>query len=394
MLMNILHKFLYLTTLLIFFSGCTTDEPAGLSDAELILAIIDYEDKIEVDMESLPMVARSTMEENYFSEYYYLNTYKASTLGYEVFIAGKPGRLGKRSEVYFDITGNKLDYAEYERDIMSNDDDFYNRDESGDKRDWDCFTIHFPITVTLSDGYTYNFDSEESVKEYYDTYEIDGEINIAFPITVTDKDGEAIVIESDESLEEVYRGCYNHERDIVIEQKCFSLVYPVFYQLPDGSLIEVLADDEDSWAEVNAWYDENPESSERPTLQYPVAIMYEYEYEDSEDDLVVTINNEEEMINAREDCREFVFDEGEDCYEYSYPITYVLPDDSTVEIASSDDENGWGLIRSFYEENPMAEEEPILQFPLEIVFQGDMVFVFDTNAEYVSFLEENCNRLD
>ena len=167
--------------------------------------------------------------------------------------------------MYFDITGNKLNYAEYERDIMSNDDDFYNRDESGDKRDWDCFTIHFPITVTLSDGYTYNFDSEESVKEYYDTYEIDGEINIAFPITVTDKDGEAIVIESDESLEEVYRGCYNHERDIVIEQKCFSLVYPVFYQLPDGSLIEVLADDEDSWAEMNAWYDENPESSIRPT---------------------------------------------------------------------------------------------------------------------------------
>ena len=218
--------------------------------------------------------------------------------------------------------------------------------------------------------------------------------NIAFPITVIDKDGEAIVIESDESLEEVYRGCYNHERDIVIEQKCFSLVYPVFYQLPDGSLIEVLADDEDSWAAMTAWYDENTESVERPTLQYPVVIMYEYDDEYSEDDLVVTINNEEEMIIAREDCREFEFDEVDDCYEYSYPITYILPDYSTVEIASSDDENAWGLIRRFYEENPEVEGEPTLQFPLEIVFQGDMVVVFDTNSEYVSFLEENCNRLD
>ena len=394
MLMNFLYKLFYLITLLIFFSGCTTDEPAGLSDAELILAIIDSEDKIEVDMESLPMVARSTMEDNYLSEYYHLNTYKASTLGYEVFIAGKPGRLGKRSEVYFDITGNKLDYAEYERDIMSNDDDFYNRDESGDKRDWDCFTIQYPITVNLNDGYTYTFDSEESIKEYYDAYEIDEEMNIAFPITVIDKDGEAIVIESDETLEEVYRGCYNHEIDIGIEQKCFSLVYPVFYQLPDGSLIEVLADDEDSWAAMTAWYDENTESVERPTLQYPVIIMYEYDDEYSEDDLVVTINNEEEMINAREDCRAFEFDEGEDCYEYSYPITYILPDDSTVEIAHSDDENPWDLIRRFYEENPEVEGEPILQFPLEIVFQGDMVFVFETNAEYESFVEENCNRLD
>ena len=65
-----------------------------------------------------------------------------------------------------------------------------------------------------------------------------------------------------------------------------------------------------------------------------------------------------------------------------------------MQIASSDDENAWGLIRRFYEENPEVEGEPILQFPLEIVFQGDMVVVFDTNSEYISFLEENCNRQD
>ena len=392
--MKFLNKLFYLLHLVLFFSGCTKDEPKGLSDAELILAIIDAEDKIEVDMESLPMVARSTMEDNYLSEYYHLNTYKASTLGYEVFIAGKPGRLGKRSEVYFDITGNKLDYAEYERDVMSNDDDFYNGDESGDRRDWDCFTIQYPITVTLSDGYTYTFESEEAVKEYYDAYEIDEEMYIAFPISVIGNDGEAIVIENDEALKEAYRGCYSGERDIVIEQKCFSLVYPVSYQLPDGSLIEVLADNEDSWAEMNAWYDENPESTERPTLQYPVVIMYEEDDEGSEDALMVTINNEDEMISAREDCLELEFDDVDECYEYSYPITYILPDDSTVEIASSDDENAWGLIRRFYEENPEAEGEPILQFPIEIIFQGDMVFVFETNAEYASFVEENCNRQD
>ena len=261
-------------------------------------------------------------------------------------------------------------------------------------RDRDCFTIQYPITVTLSDGYTYTFESEESVKEFYDAYEIDEEMYIAFPISVIGNDGEAIVIENDEALKEAYRGCYSGERDIVIEQKCFSLVYPVSYQLPDGSLIEVSADNEDSWAEMNAWYDENPESAERPTLQYPVLIMYEEDDEGSVDALTVTINNEEEMISAREDCPGLEFDDVDECYEYSYPITYILPDDSTVEIASSDDENAWGLIRRFYEENPEAEGEPILQFPIEIIFQGDMVFVFETNAEYASFVEENCNRQD
>ena len=84
--------------------------------------------------------------------------------------------------------------------------------------------------------------------------------------------------------------------------------------------------------------------------------------------LMVTINNEDEMISA-EDCLELEFDDVDECYEYSYPITYILPDDSTVEIASSDDENAWGSIRRFYEENPEAEGEPILQFPIEIIFQ-------------------------
>ena len=68
MLMKFLNKVFYLIPLVLFFAGCAKDEPKGLSDAELILAIIDYEDKIEVDMESLPMVARSTMENNYLSE--------------------------------------------------------------------------------------------------------------------------------------------------------------------------------------------------------------------------------------------------------------------------------------------------------------------------------------
>lgn len=394
MLIKFLNKLFYLIPLVLFFSGCAKDEPKELSDAELILSIIDAENKIEVDMESLPMVAKSTMEDNYLSEYYHLNTYKASTLGYEVFIAGKPGRLGKRSEVYFDLTGKKLDYAEYERDVMSNDDDFYNRDESGDRRDWDCFTIQYPITATLSDGYTYTFESEEAVKEYYDAYEIDEEMYIAFPINVIGNDGEAILIESDEALKEVYRSCYSGARDIVFEQKCFSLVYPVSYQLPDGSLIEVLGDGEDSWGEMNAWYDENPEPAERPTLQYPVVIMYEDYNEGSESALMVTINNEEEMISAKEDCRELEFDDVDECYEYSYPITYILPDDSTVEIVSPDDENAWGLIRRFYEQNSEVEDEPVLQFPIEIIFQGDMVFFFDTNVEYVSFIEENCNRQD
>ena len=383
-------KKFFLFTLLFFFAGCANDEPQGLSDAELIQAIIDADNKIEVDMESLPSSARSTMEDGYLSEYYHLQSLKASMLGYEVSIAGKPGRLGKRSEIYFDVDGKKLDYSEYEKDSWFYDDDFYNRSESGDKRDWECFSIEYPITVTTPNGNTYTFEDEESVKEYYEAYEIDEDISVVYPINITDNDGELIVIDSDERLKEAYKDCYGRGRDWVENKKCFSLVYPVSYLMPDGTTIEISADDEESWAEYKSWYDDNPESDERPSLQYPVEITYRTE-QGTETQI---INSEEEMISAKEECREVENeeDEGYECYEYVYPITFILPDESTVEISGEDDESGWGLIRRFYEQNPNYEEEPALQFPVEVVVEGDMVLVIDTSEDWEVFIEENCDR--
>ncbi len=61
--MNHFKKF-FLFTLLLFFAGCANDEPQGLSDAELIQAIIDADNKIEVEMESLPSSARFTLEDS------------------------------------------------------------------------------------------------------------------------------------------------------------------------------------------------------------------------------------------------------------------------------------------------------------------------------------------
>ena len=387
--MNHFKKF-FLFTLLLFFAGCTNDEPQGLSDAELIQAIIDADNKIEVEMESLPSSARSTMEDSYLSEYYHLQSLKASMLGYEVSIAGKPGRLGKRSEVYFDVDGKKLDYSEYEKDSWFYDDDFYSRTESGDKRDWECFSIEYPITVTTPNGNTYTFEDEESVKEYYEAYEIDEDISVVYPINITDNDGELIVIDSDERLKEAYKDCYGRGRDWVENKKCFSLVYPVSYLMPDGTTIEISADDEESWAEYKSWYDDNPESDERPSLQYPVEITYRTE-EGTETQI---INSEEEMISAKDECREVENeeDEGYECYEYVYPITFILQDESTVEISGEDDESGWGLIRRFYEQNPNYEEEPALQFPVEVVVEGDMVLVIDTSEDWEVFIEENCDR--
>mgnify|MGYP004112135923 CR=1 FL=1 len=95
--------------LLLIIAGCANDEPKGMSDAELVQAIIDAEGKVEVTMENLPTAARGTMEENYLNDYLHLYSMKALMLGYEVSIAGRPGNSGKRGEVYFDISSTSPD---------------------------------------------------------------------------------------------------------------------------------------------------------------------------------------------------------------------------------------------------------------------------------------------
>jgi hypothetical protein len=60
-------------------------------------------------------------------------------------------------------------------------------------------------------------------------------------------------------------------------------------------------------------------------------------------------------------------------------------------VLSEEDESAWGLIRRFYEENTNYEEEPLLQFPVQIVHQIDMAFVLETREALAAFIEENCN---
>jgi hypothetical protein len=160
--------------------------------------------------------------------------------------------------------------------------------------------------------------------------------------------------------------------------------------MPDGSSYEIADDDDESWAELKAWYDANPEAEERPELQYPVDIMYESE------DRTVTISNEEEMLAAKEECREMWGadeEEYEECFDYVYPIAFTMPDGSSIEIPS-DDETSWMSIRAYYEANP-SDEEPVLQYPIDIIFrteEGEVTFTMDSEEDVDSFVEERCER--
>ena len=382
-------------TFLFLIAGCAKDEPKGISDAELVQAIIDAEGKVEVTMADLPTAARGTMEENYLNDYLHLYSMKASMLGYEVSIAGRPGNSGKRGEVYFDIDGRKLDPDDYGDDYKDwyGERDGFDRDNFGEKRNWNCFDIVYPITIMLPNGSSYLIDSEEdsdleTIKSYYEeNQEADERPSIIFPVNIIDHEGETKAINSEEEMEDAYRHCSGRDRD---KRECFGLVFPVTYIMPDGSSYEIADEDGESWAELKAWYDANPEAEERPELQYPVDIMYESE------DRTVTISNEEEMLAAKEECREMWGadeEEYEECFDYVYPIAFTMPDGSSIEIPS-DDETSWMSIRAYYEANP-SDEEPVLQYPIDIIFrteEGEVTFTMDSEEDVDSFVEERCER--
>ena len=389
-------------TILFLVSGCAKDEPKGISDAELVQAIIDAEDKTEVSMEELPSVARGTMEEDYLNEYLHLYSMKASMLGYEVSIAGRPGNSGKRGEVYFDIDGKKLDPGNYRG---KEDGEWSEANDRGTNTDWRCFDIVYPITIQMPDGSTLSIDGEEDtdleiVKNYYEENDTEEKPSMVFPITIITYEGVTKTISSEEEMSDAYRGCSgrDRERDWDRERDCFELVYPVTYVLPDGSTIEISdEEDEAGWESLKSWYEANPESEERPSLQYPVDIVYESE--ESEDGETVTINSEDEMMVAKEECREMWgeedWEEEEECYAFVYPISFLMPDGSTIEISSEGDEAGWMSIREYYEANPSSEEEPSMQFPVDIVFEteeGEATITLGSGEDLDTFEDERCSR--
>ena len=387
--------------------GCAKDEPQAVSDAQLIQEIIDYNNKVEVSMEDLPSNAISLMENEYLVEYLHLYSLRASSLGYEVSLAGRAGAMGDRGEIYFDINGRKLDpnnTHDYERDWYDGSDGF----EGARERDnWKCFQIEFPYTIQMPNGVTYTIDSDddsdfEEIKNYYEQNSgMDERPSIVFPINITTNDGESVTINNEDDMKDAYRDCSRRDRDWGEDKECFALVYPVTYIAPDGSTFEISNDeDEAGWEALKAWYEANPDSEAMPALSYPVSITYRSE--EGED--IVIINNEEEMHAAKEECRE-MWDEGdeewdeeedewdEECYSFVYPLTFIVSDGSSFVINSEEDESGWYAIRRWYEENPNTEEEPSLSYPVDVITWDNEVSTtttITTSEELESFEQNNC----
>ena len=62
--------------------------------------------------------------------------------------------------------------------------------------------------------------------------------------------------------------------------------------------------------------------------------------------------------------------EVEERFEFIYPLTFIMPDGTEIVINNDED---WYELREWYEANPDVEEEPELQFPLQIIVDGETI---------------------
>ena len=266
----------------------------------------------------------------------------------------------------------------------------YNKGRS----DWECFELVFPVTYEMPDGSTLTVtaDDEEGWSELKDWYEENNSFEeplLQYPVDIIYEDEEgastAVTINNSEEMREAKAECLEWDGEDS-DWECFELVFPVTYEMPDGSTLTVTADDEEGWSELKDWYEEN-NSFEEPLLQYPVDIIYEDEEGAS---TAVTINNSEEMREAKAECLEW---DGEDsdweCFEIILPVTVIMPDGSIMII--EDEDEGWLAIRNWYEEND-SDEEPFLQYPVDILYEGeedDVIVTINSDEEWIE-AEEEC----
>ncbi len=168
--------------------------------------------------------------------------------------------------------------------------------------------------------------------------------------------------------------------------RCFDLVFPIVFDMPDGSTIEIETDDEEGWSDLKLWYEENDDAEQRPAMQFPIEIHMNEE--------LINISNNEQLNDIYSECdfdwkrQEGHYNRG--CFEVAFPITFSMPDGSTIEV-ETDDEQGWSDLKLWYEENDDAEQRPILQYPVDIIYEteeGDSTVTLNNDGEMETAKEE------
>ena len=218
----------YLPLLFIFlFTACEFEDI--MSDDELIDAIINAEEKVQILESDLPVDAKNTMSSDIPDDFFDKGSL-ASKLGYQInmrsfdfFFLGV-----KSDDVFFDLSGRELFRTEgYNKSDDKKDDDGKDDDGKDDKSDKDgkkdgkkdrkknCFYLEYPVSLELPDGSTIKVNDKkeamESLKKWYNQNpDVKEKANLVFPVSiywVEKKEKTKYDVESEIEMKELFAKC-------------------------------------------------------------------------------------------------------------------------------------------------------------------------------------------
>ena len=218
----------FLPLLFIFlFTACEFEDI--ISDDELIDAIINAEEKVQILESDLPIDAKNTMSSDIPDDFFDKGSL-ASQLGYQInmrsfdfFFLGV-----KSDDIFFDLSGRELFRTEgYNKNDDKKDDDGKDDDGKDDKSDKDgkkdgkkdrkknCFYLEYPVSLELPDGSTIKVNDKkeaiESLKKWYNQNpDVKEKANLVFPVSiywVEKKEKTKYDVESEIEMKELFAKC-------------------------------------------------------------------------------------------------------------------------------------------------------------------------------------------
>lgn len=77
------------------------------------------------------------------------------------------------------------------------------------------------------------------------------------------------------------------------------------------------------------------------------------------------------------------------CFEFVFPIDFIMPDASSITLNSQDD---WTLIKTWYEENPDITDRPELVFPVDVILKEDGSTQTLIDTDELDAIKNSCRR--
>ncbi|MFC2132787.1 hypothetical protein ACFLRG_03215, partial [Bacteroidota bacterium] len=195
------------------------------NDDNLIQDIQLATDKQIINVEELNSYVLKVLETRY-SESYVVNAKIAPSLGYELLLSEEESVTDL--QVYFNLKGRELGCKNVPRI----------RDRDEDKKA--CIEFVYPLTYIMPDGSIITATDKDGMlairswyKDHPDTKE---KPTLQYPVDITFK-GRPITINNEREMQRIRAACTgDKERDGI---KCFDLVYPLTYFMPDRTTVTV-----------------------------------------------------------------------------------------------------------------------------------------------------------